>query len=1171
MSVSDATSVNAAVTNAGFMDKNEDTFTVGEVALQNPLPTSGTNVDNVQKELNSEASYTGKTLNTAKDDLPAWVDSTVGLPTDNLQQRSDKLTTASTTNTTNIAVNAGDIFTNAGGISQNVLDIADNTQEAADIRTTQGTSLGDLNLGSFPGAIISDNVAVKTALTELETSIESLVTGLSYQGTWNADTNTPALASSVGSTGFYYVVSVAGVTNLDGITDWGVGDWAIFSDSGVWQKLDNSDQIGANQELSNLTSPTAINQHLKPDSDNSRDLGDGASLNWRDLFASGIAYVDGGLTAAGNGIAKLFSQDQVTDTGDVSIFTGNSSGGQSGDITLTIGTASAGPPASEISNPSGGGGQHFSSNLTTYKYANTFSTVSAFQLSSIAVGLKTTAAATGQAVMEVWGVTGGNLPDPGNVIAISTNTLDLSTLTTSFSTETWNFSNQNLFGATRYCYVVRDNGFATTGSIGFEDGAAVASESYYYDNPPWTTGGGIDGTYEIFSASAAIKGNIALKDGSEGIIGQVWTSTDALGKGQWSQPSGGSGAGGINYLKDDSFDFESGTLGDWVQYYDGAVAVPTSGASGSPPAQNFIISAAGVVRGVYSGEVLTVGNAQGGGVRVDFAIDNADKSSSLYANFDYSFFASGATTISDYVVYVYNVDTPTMTKVTGNLGGGRFTGVFYTTATDTNYRLLIHHAGTETDNTQLNIDNIQIGPDKLIDFSSDGPIGQLMDFPVNLVPDKFLYCDGTQQSRTTYADLFAVIGTQFGVGDGSTTFNLPDYRNAFFRGDSGGRLAGTTEADATAPNGLAINGGGHEHTRNFNQANNNPGNNPVGFLNVGAAFTQSTTGGGAHSHGLTGDTETRPANTAVKRCIRYAKGVSGVLSTTQTLNLSGKARYHQTAAQSIPVALNAFISYPIKSWGDIDSNITTTPWRYTANKSEVISVDAGLLLTNSTLWSPSAEFRISIYKNGAIYSVGQRVTGLPAGSSILASSTASGLVILDVGDYVEIGAYQTSGAAINTYSSGSANAFNFVNVNQILDLSVYSIYGKTEVVESFASPSIAYPFGANVWGDLTSIDLTVGEWDITYRGRIGTGGTSSTHNQNYFVGTVAGNNTTGRILGLNATGETVSGAFNSPASVMPRYTVNVTQDTTFYLKTVSTAVPTNYVLVEYTLNARKVK
>ena len=190
---------------------------------------------------------------------------------------------------------------------------------------------------------------------------------------------------------------------------------------------------------------------------------------------------------------------------------------------------------------------------------------------------------------------------------------------------------------------------------------------------------------------------------------------------------------------------------------------------------------------------------------------------------------------------------------------------------------------------------------------------------------------------------------------------------------------------------------------------------------------------------------------------------------------------------------------------------------------------------------------------------------------MLASSTASGLVILDVGDYVEIGAYQTSGAAINTYSSGSANAFNFVNVNQILDLSVYSIYGKTEVVESFASPSIAYPFGANVWGDLTSIDLTVGEWDITYRGRIGTGGTGATHNQNYFVGTVAGDNTTGRILGLNATGETISGAFNSPASVMPRYTVNVTQDTTFYLKTVSTAVPTNYTLVEYTLNARKVK
>lgn len=65
---------------------------------------------------------------------------------------------------------------------------------------------------------------------------------LSFQGTWNAATNTPTLTSSVGTQGHYYVVSVAGSTNLNGITDWGVNDWAIFNGT-VWQKIDNSDLV----------------------------------------------------------------------------------------------------------------------------------------------------------------------------------------------------------------------------------------------------------------------------------------------------------------------------------------------------------------------------------------------------------------------------------------------------------------------------------------------------------------------------------------------------------------------------------------------------------------------------------------------------------------------------------------------------------------------------------------------------------------------------------------------------------------------------------------------------------------------------------------------------------------------------------------------------------------
>jgi hypothetical protein len=78
-------------------------------------------------------------------------------------------------------------------------------------------------------------------------SVANALGALNYKGTWNANTNTPALASGVGTKGDYYVVSVAGATDLDGITNWGVGDWATFNGS-VWQRVEG----GADGNFVNL-------------------------------------------------------------------------------------------------------------------------------------------------------------------------------------------------------------------------------------------------------------------------------------------------------------------------------------------------------------------------------------------------------------------------------------------------------------------------------------------------------------------------------------------------------------------------------------------------------------------------------------------------------------------------------------------------------------------------------------------------------------------------------------------------------------------------------------------------------------------------------------------------------------------------------------------------------
>lgn len=79
-------------------------------------------------------------------------------------------------------------------------------------------------------------------------SITNAIGALNYKGTWNASTNSPALASGVGTKGDYYVVSVAGSTTLDGISNWGVGDWAAFNGS-VWQRVEG----GADGNFENLS------------------------------------------------------------------------------------------------------------------------------------------------------------------------------------------------------------------------------------------------------------------------------------------------------------------------------------------------------------------------------------------------------------------------------------------------------------------------------------------------------------------------------------------------------------------------------------------------------------------------------------------------------------------------------------------------------------------------------------------------------------------------------------------------------------------------------------------------------------------------------------------------------------------------------------------------------
>jgi len=95
---------------------------------------------------------------------------------------------------------------------------------------------------NITGGSISSTDSILTAFGKVQNQINGLIGGSIYKGTWNANTNTPTLTSGVGTRGWYYIVNVAGTTNLDGITDWNIGDWAIF-DGTAWQQVDNTDAV----------------------------------------------------------------------------------------------------------------------------------------------------------------------------------------------------------------------------------------------------------------------------------------------------------------------------------------------------------------------------------------------------------------------------------------------------------------------------------------------------------------------------------------------------------------------------------------------------------------------------------------------------------------------------------------------------------------------------------------------------------------------------------------------------------------------------------------------------------------------------------------------------------------------------------------------------------------
>ena len=154
---------------------------------------------------------------------------------------------------------------------------------ATTIADTTVTAKVLTNLATPTSSAIAATDTILAAMAKLQGQITGLAGSLAFEGTWDASTGNPPSATPLN--GQFWIVSVAGNTNLDGITDWLVGDWAIYVNNGAgtdaWQKLDQSNEVlgsGAANKIAKWTSTNTLATGLIDDDGTTVTVGNSGNL-----------------------------------------------------------------------------------------------------------------------------------------------------------------------------------------------------------------------------------------------------------------------------------------------------------------------------------------------------------------------------------------------------------------------------------------------------------------------------------------------------------------------------------------------------------------------------------------------------------------------------------------------------------------------------------------------------------------------------------------------------------------------------------------------------------------------------------------------------------------------------------------------------------------------------
>ena len=508
----------------------------------------------------------------------------------------------------------------------------------------------------------------------------------------------------------------------------------------------------------------------------------------------------------------------------------------------------------------------------------------------------------------------------------------------------------------------------------------------------------------------------------------------------------GAGSGGVkNYLGtvnnvNGNGNFELGStsgfsLGTATLTTNFPSGVPTFGSGASGNLSVAVVSS-GQLAGSYSLSYISSAATTAGNFVASsaFAIDSVDQAKVLQFKFAYKAQTNptnanfSGTSSNSFGVAIYDVTNSAWIQPAGvfniiqSSGVGISSGTFQTSSNGTSYRIVFYNANASAGAITMYLDDFFVGPQVIVSGMT-GPVGEIISSAATIVPSGFLLCDGAAISRTQYSDLFLVIGTTYGVGDSSTTFNVPNAQGVFLRGAGSQTIAGivstgtqgTTQGDQmqghyhVVVNTTSVGGSASDYTA---AATVSVGvisaiNNNTGFI-----------AGDPYTNGVNGTprvgSENRPANIVVKYFIRF---LAGYQMSSDAATRVVAASVANTAGTSIPTNTDTAVPYATTTY---DTHSAFSGSSFTA------PVSGYYRLTTTQTWD-SANFLnvvldLMFKKNGS--TVVARTLLYPQTSTGLSwSQTLSQTIKLNAGEYAGVYVAQGSGGSRTLLTGTGTNVF----------------------------------------------------------------------------------------------------------------------------------------------------